>query len=94
MFIHSLHLEPNHQIVEEMEVSTHEERLAGEALQLAELALQCLALEKSDRATVQAVLPDLEEMLRTRQRAESTAPAGMHYDPETGELVQVEFAPQ
>jgi hypothetical protein len=40
-----------------------EERLATDALALAEIALKCLAYDVNDRATVAAVLPGLERML-------------------------------
>jgi hypothetical protein len=55
-----------------------EERLVADALCMATIALKCLAYEATERATVQAVLPKLEGMLRGRV---GTA----RFDPDTGD---------
>jgi hypothetical protein len=70
-----------------------EENLIKEALGLANLALQCLAYDKSQRSTVCDILPALEQVVNARPCADAPveraviAPEGMHYDPDTGELV-------
>jgi hypothetical protein len=68
-----------------------DEALATEALQLAKIALRCLAYEKAQRATVCDILPELERMVKRSMAAtgtEDTVAPRDRYDPETGELVE------
>jgi hypothetical protein len=74
-----------------------EESLVAEALVLAKLALRCLAYDKSQRSTVCDILPELEQTVEASPLADGfvqqpvIAPEGMHYDPETGELVDGKY---
>jgi hypothetical protein len=46
-----------------VDADANEEAVATAALALAKIALKCLAYDVTDRATVVAVLPDLERIL-------------------------------
>jgi hypothetical protein len=52
------------QLVEEMETKADEIQavFVKEALQIADIALKCLEYDRSKRSTVQAALPELEQM--------------------------------
>ena len=57
-----------------------------DARAMAKIAISLLADEPADRMAVLDALPELEAILR-RVVARTVAPAGMQYDPETGELI-------